>query len=111
MDEIPQLNEILERLSRIEQVVAGMGHNGGPPLEDEPPPTVPADPLLEPPAAASYIKSSVVTLERKRRGRKGPDYVKTGGRIFYRKSALDRYLLACTRPGLRTRAGTAPQPQ
>ena len=105
MDDSNPFAEILERLTRIEVAVAGIGHNGGPPLEDEPP-LVPDDPLLKPDDAAAYIKSSVVTLERKRRGRGGPDYIKTGGRIFYRKSALDRYLTACTRSGLRTRASS-----
>jgi hypothetical protein len=95
--------EILERLTRIEEAIARVGHNGGPPLDDEPPP-VPDDPLLRPADAAVYIKSSEVTLERKRRKRTGPDYIKTGGRIFYRQSALDRYLAACTRPGSRVRA-------
>jgi len=98
------LAEIVKRLIRIEAAVAGIGHNGGPPLDDEPPP-FPDDPLLKPPKAAAYVNSSVVTLERKRRKGEGPDYVKTGGRIFYRQSALDRYLHMCTRRGTRSRAG------
>jgi hypothetical protein len=94
--------EILKRLTRIEEAVAGIGHNGGPPLDDDSP--SPEDPLLKPGDAATYLKTSEVTLERKRRKRTGPDYIKTGGRIFYRQSALDRYLAACTRPGSRVRA-------
>ena len=100
-DDTSQLSEILERLTRIEQAVAGIGHNGGPPIDDEM--RAPADPLFKPAGAAAYIKTSIVTLERKRRQGRGPDYVKTGGRIFYRKSALDHYLAACTRRGARLR--------
>jgi hypothetical protein len=116
MHDTAELAEILARLTRIEQrfplieeqgkrieeAIAGIGHNGGPPLDEKPPPAL-HDPLLKPDDAAAYIKTSVVTLERKRRKRTGPDYIKTGGRIFYRKSALDRYLAACTRQGSRAR--------
>ena len=95
-DDNPHLVEILERLTRIEEYVAG-----GPPRDDEL--AAPDDPLLKPTDAADYVQSSAVTLERKRREGGGPDFIKTGGRIFYRKSALDRYLVACTRQGTRAR--------
>jgi len=103
-DDTLQPAEILTRLTRIEEAVAGIGHNDGPPLGDEPL-VLPGGPLLKPSDAAPYLKTSTVTLERKRRQGRGPDFVKTGGRVFYRQSALDRYLAACTRRGSRSRAG------
>jgi predicted DNA-binding transcriptional regulator AlpA len=55
------------------------------------------DPLLDTPVAAAYLGSSVPTLERHRRFGTGPDWVKMGGLVRYRKSALDSYIEECTR--------------
>ena len=32
-----KIAEVLERLERVEAAVAGIGHNGGPPLDDDEP--------------------------------------------------------------------------
>lgn len=68
---------------------------------DKHPPIRPAvlnnDPLFDTPVAAEYLHSSVPTLERHRRLGTGPEWVKMGGMVRYRKSALDRYIDECTR--------------
>jgi hypothetical protein len=61
------------------------------------------DPLFDTPAAANYLNASVPTLERHRRFGTGPDWVKMGGLVRYRKSALDRHIDECTRRPRRNR--------
>lgn len=60
-----------------------------------PAPTVNTDPLLTEAQAAAYrgLKPQTVRIERCRG--KGPRYIRQGGRIFYRRSDLERYLEAC----------------
>jgi len=55
------------------------------------------DPLFDTNPAAQYLGLSVPTLERWRRSFVGPDWIKMGGLVKYRKSALNRYLEECTR--------------
>uniref|UniRef100_UPI003D0CA2F1 helix-turn-helix transcriptional regulator n=1 Tax=Methylocystis sp. TaxID=1911079 RepID=UPI003D0CA2F1 len=47
--------------------------------------------------AAEYVGKSVPTLARWRALGDGPDYVKIGRAIKYRKSARDRFIEECTR--------------
>jgi K+/H+ antiporter YhaU regulatory subunit KhtT len=60
--------EILERLERVEAAVAEIGHNGGPPLEDLPPPLDPGleaqDRRLSTVAVATRYGVTVRTIER-----------------------------------------------
>ena len=70
------------------------------PAAHQPPaPLSPADPLLSPEAASAYFGGvpAPKTLETYRREGIGPDFVKFSGRVYYRRSALDRYLDECTR--------------
>jgi hypothetical protein len=55
------------------------------------------DPLYEPRAAAEYIRSTKPTMDRWRMQRIGPDFVKIGQRVYYRKSALDCFIEENTR--------------
>jgi len=50
--------------------------------------------LLTPAEAASYLRRTVALLKIWRSKKKGPDYLKLEGRIFYRKSQLDEFLRA-----------------
>jgi predicted DNA-binding transcriptional regulator AlpA len=59
-------------------------------------------PLLDTPVAAQYLGTSVPTTQRWRRLGTGPDWVKMGGLVKYRKYALDRYIDECTRRPHRT---------
>lgn len=68
--------------------------------ERQAPATAPAafndDPLLDTRTAAAFLGTSVPTMERWRRFRTGPDWVKMNYTVRYRKTALDRYLDECT---------------
>jgi len=65
------------------------------------------DLLLDTPAASAYLGSSKPSLERWRRLGSGPNWIKLGGLVKYRKSALDRYIDECThRPHRRSRLST-----
>jgi predicted DNA-binding transcriptional regulator AlpA len=55
------------------------------------------DPLYDCKPAAEYVGKSIPTLARWRKLGEGPDYVKIGRAIKYRKSALDRFIDQCTR--------------
>jgi predicted DNA-binding transcriptional regulator AlpA len=55
------------------------------------------DPLLETGPAAAFLGNSVPTLVRWRQTGEGPDYIKVGRLVKYRKSALERFLDECTR--------------
>jgi predicted DNA-binding transcriptional regulator AlpA len=55
------------------------------------------DPLYDCKPAAEYVGKSIPTLARWRKHGDGPDYVKIGRAIKYRKSALDRFIDQCTR--------------
>ena len=48
--------------------------------------------LLTTEEAARYLRLSPRTLERYRMTGEGPEYLKVGGRVFYRKAALDEWL-------------------
>lgn len=50
------------------------------------------DPLLDPEPSAEYLGNSTSTLAKQRMRGDGPEYVKVGSRIRYRKSALDKYI-------------------
>ncbi|NEI57475.1 helix-turn-helix domain-containing protein [Rhizobium leguminosarum] len=51
--------------------------------------------------AAAYLRVSEVTLARWRSGKRGPIYVKTGGRVLYRVSSLLDYVAKGERQGTR----------
>lgn len=59
------------------------------------------DPLFDTEGAARYLcednPPSLVTMERWRRVGIGPAFVRMGGMIRYRRSALDAYIEASTR--------------
>jgi hypothetical protein len=48
--------------------------------------------LLTPKECADYLRRSVRTLDRDRAEGLGCPYVRIGGRIFYRRSDLDRFI-------------------
>jgi len=50
--------------------------------------------LLTPAEASRYLRRSVARLNTWRYEKKGPDYLKLEGRVFYRKSQLDEFLKA-----------------
>ena len=54
------------------------------------------DPIFDPQEAADYLNEEKRTLDNKRSRAEGPDYIKTGRLVRYRKSDLDRYLDART---------------
>lgn len=54
------------------------------------------DPLLHPREAAKELKSAYGTLAIWRHQNRGPNYVKIGGRVYYRRSAIEEYLDART---------------
>ncbi len=53
--------------------------------------------LYDPKTTAQYIKLAPSTLANWRCAGRGPKYIKLGGRVLYRKSAVDAYLDACVR--------------
>jgi hypothetical protein len=55
-----------------------------------------ADPKLAPPDAAKYLGVKPSTLADWRSAKRGPDYIKLGAAVRYRRSALDRFLDANT---------------
>ena len=57
------ITSIIERLAKIEAAV-GIGHNGGPPLEDDPPPSSEADCRLPAKAVARRYGVVVRTVDR-----------------------------------------------
>jgi len=59
------------------------------------------DPLLTPAEAGAVLRKPVATLTDWRYRRYGPDYVRMGRSIYYRLSALDRWVATHTvSPGL-----------
>ncbi len=50
------------------------------------------DPILSVSQTAEYLGSSSSTLAKQRMRGDGPEYIKLGNRIRYRKSALDLYV-------------------
>jgi hypothetical protein len=58
------------------------------------------DPLFDTAGAARYLceddPPSIVTMERWRRIGIGPAFVRMGGIVRYRRSALDAHIVACT---------------
>jgi predicted DNA-binding transcriptional regulator AlpA len=56
-----------------------------------------ADEIMDTKAAAAYLKLSRQRLEIWRSAGGGPQYVKTGRAVRYRKSDLDGFLSAATR--------------
>jgi hypothetical protein len=59
---LDKIAEVLERLAALEATVAKIGHNGGPPLDEEPPKRSPG--LLPDRFVAERYGVSVRTLER-----------------------------------------------
>lgn len=53
------------------------------------------DPALSPLEAGLYLSIPAKSLANMRCAGSGPDYFKIGGRVRYRKSALDRFLSDC----------------
>lgn len=49
-------------------------------------------PLLSVDEAAAYLRLSKATLSRMRKENNGPQYVKLGHRVLYRKSELDAFI-------------------
>jgi predicted DNA-binding transcriptional regulator AlpA len=64
------------------------------------------DVLLDTGPAAEFIGASIPTLVRWRQNGEGPDYIKIGRLVKYRKSALERFLDECTRRAHRAPAGS-----
>ena len=54
------------------------------------------DPLMNAEGAAKYLGVSPGTLHNWRSAKKGPDWIRLGGAVRYRKSGLDRYCEANT---------------
>jgi len=50
--------------------------------------------LLTPVEASRYLRRSVSRLNNWRSEKKGPDYLKLEGRVFYRREQLDEFLKA-----------------
>ncbi len=50
------------------------------------------DPLYNETEAAEYLRHSVKTMQKWRWQGTGPEFVKSGTRVFYRRSALESYL-------------------
>lgn len=50
------------------------------------------DPALKTRNAANYLSQQPSTLDNWRHERKGPEYTKVNGTIYYRLSALNRFL-------------------
>jgi hypothetical protein len=63
--------------------------------------------------SAAYRRCSVRKLDRERAEGRGPAYVRIDGRIFYRRSDVDRFIAAHVRGGeVRVPdAGTEPAPR
>jgi hypothetical protein len=59
-----KIAEVIERLERVEAAVGKIGHNGGPPLDDEPPAPKRSPGLLPDRLVAERYDVSVRTLER-----------------------------------------------
>jgi len=55
------------------------------------------DQLLTPADAARYLTKAKATLAKQRLAGGGPEFLKLGKSIRYRRSALDRYLDSCRR--------------
>lgn len=60
-----------------------------------------ADTLMMAPEAAAYLSISEVTLARWRSTKRGPLFIKAGGRVLYRVSALLDYVAKNERKGTR----------
>ena len=59
--------------------------------------SISADRLVAPPQAASFLGIKRQTLGAWRIRGRGPEFVKVGSRVFYRLSALDKYVEGQTR--------------
>jgi hypothetical protein len=78
-----------------EQLRAVLEHLGyAPPCR-----TVGDETLLTPKESAAYRRCSVRKQDRERAEGRGPPYVRIDGRIFYRRSDLDRFIAAHIRGG------------
>ena len=51
-----------------------------------------SDPLLDTDQAAEYCRMVKGSMHNYRSRKIGPNYLKLGSRVFYKKSELDRYL-------------------
>lgn len=65
----------------------------------EPHPPVAADALIDPRATAAYLGVSIMTLADFRTKRVGPDYIKVGRCVRYRRSDIEAWLVSRTKQG------------
>lgn len=95
-----KIAELLERLDALEAVVAGIGHNGGPPLDDDEPPPPKRNPgLLPDREVARRYGVSVRTVERwdKDRALGFPPPIYIRGRRYRSGEELDQFDRDCAR--------------
>lgn len=69
------------------------------PLRTEPHPLAAPDGLMDPRTCAAYLGVSVLTLADFRCKGAGPDFIKVGASVRYRRSALEAWLETRTRRG------------
>jgi len=55
------------------------------------------DPIFTEQEAANYLRISQSTMRRKRKAGIGPDFMRDGNLIRYRRSELDRYVSSHTK--------------
>ena len=60
---------------------------------------MPETELLTPKEAANYRRCSIRKQDRERAEGRGPAYIRIDGRLFYRRSDLDRFIAAHIRSG------------
>jgi len=68
---------------------------------DESPAATAPDALLDPRSCAAYLKVSVLTLADWRTKGIGPDYLKLGAAVRYRRSEVDAWLNLYKKPAKR----------
>ena len=67
---------------------AAIGHNGGPT-------TIEPEELIDEAETAALLRQKPQTLAAWRCDNRGPEYVKVGRRVFYRRSSISAFLAAC----------------
>jgi hypothetical protein len=91
----PRFSDIQDRLLKLEEAIAGIGHNGGPPLREEV--FDPEDVGLSEEEAAPILGVTVATLRCWRSLGRGPRYRKTGKHIEYTPRFIKEYQQTSTR--------------
>ena len=76
-----------------------MANNPNPQPIAEPFPLALPDGLMDPPTCAAYLGVSVLTLADFRCKGVGPDFIKVGAAVRYRRSALEAWLETRTKRG------------